>query len=305
MDAGAWPELDVERDSPTFAMIHLAAQMLGKVRVANAPWTNHGWHVALQPRANGLETLPTASGDGRTFTLVLDLCRHAIVLWVSDEARDELPLNAGSVSALHSRLVGMLARNGLPSGFNGKPNEIDGALPFAEDNARREYSRESVARLRDALAAVLPVFERFRAGFSGKASPVHFWWGAFDLAVTRFSGRPAPPHPGGIAGLPDRITREAYSHEVSSAGFWAGGVLPVGPFFYSYTYPEPPGFRDTRIANARFDETYGEFVLPYTDVRSASDPEAMLGDFLQSTYEAAAELAHWDRRMLEREPVAP
>ncbi len=305
MDTQAWPKLDSERDSPTFAVLHLASQMLGKLRVAHAPWANHGWHSALQPRSNGLETLPTASGDGRTFTLVLDLCRHAIVLWVSDESRDELPLNAGSISALHSRLVAMLERNGLPSTFNGRPSEIEAALPFAQDRAKRLYDRDSADRLRETFAAVLPVFERFRAGFAGKASPVHFWWGAFDLAVTRFSGREAPQHPGGVPGLPDRVTREAYSHEVSSAGFWAGGVLPVDPFFYSYAYPEPPGFREAKIANARFDETYGEFVLPYSDVRAAEDPEAMLSEFLQSTYEAAAELGKWDRPALEREPVAP
>lgn len=221
----SWPELSMARDHETFAVLHLASQMLGKVRVAHAPWANHGWHVALQPRSNGLETLPTASGDGRTFTLVLDLCRHAIVLWVSDEARDELPLNAGSIAALHARLVAMLDRHGLPSHFSPMPNEIEGAIAFAEDKAPRLYERDSADRLRQALAAMLPVFERFRAGFTGKASPVHFWWGSFDLAATRFSGRPAPPHPGGVPGLPDRITREAYSQEVSSAGFWAGGAV--------------------------------------------------------------------------------
>ncbi|HUE78273.1 MAG TPA: DUF5996 family protein [Sphingomicrobium sp.] len=305
MGGHTWPEFDVERDSPTFALLHLAAQMLGKIRVAQAPWSNHGWHVALQPRANGLETLPTASGDGRTFTLVLDLCRHAIVLWVSDESRDELPLNAGSVAALHSRLVAMLDRHGLPSDFHGTPSEIEGAVAFAEDKAPRDYSRDSAERLREALAAMMPAFEHFRAGFTGKASPVHFWWGAFDLAVTRFSGRKAPQHPGGVPGLPDRVTREAYSDEVSSAGFWAGGVLPAEPFFYSYAYPEPAGFRQASVAHGRFDETYGEFVLPYATVRAASDPAAMLTEFLESTYAAAADLAKWDRRVLERDPVAP
>ena len=305
MGTQAWPGFDVERDSPTLAVVHLASQMLGKIRVAHAPWANHGWHAALQPRANGLETLPTAAGDGRTFTLVLDLCRHAIVLWVSDEARDELPLNAGSIAALRSRLVAMLDRNGLPSSFHGRPNEVEAAVPFAADRAPRIYDRDSADRLREALAAMMPTFERFRAGFIGKASPVHFWWGSFDLAVTRFSGRAAPKHPGGVPGLPDRVTREAYSHEVSSAGFWAGGVLPVEPFFYSYAYPEPSGFREARVAHGRFDETYSEFVLPYSQVRAAGDPEAMLGAFLQSTYEAAANLGGWDRQALEREPVAP
>ena len=153
----------------------------------------------------------------------------------------------------------------------------------------------------------MPVFERFRAGFQGKASPVHFFWGSFDLAVTRFSGRPAPPHPGGIPGLPDRITREAYSHEESSAGFWPGGATAAEPIFYSYAYPEPAGFRDaaTSLAAGQFDETLGEYVLAYDVVRRAANPEAMLTAFLQSTYDVAADLAHWDRAALEREPVAP
>ena len=300
-----WPELTVERDHETLALLHLAAQMLGKVRVAHAPWVNHGWHVALQPNARGLSALPTAAGDGRTFTLTLDLCRHAMVLWVSDGSREEVPLNAGSVAALHKRLIAILDQHGLPSNFNGKPNEIEGAIPFAEDTERREYDRDSADRFREALAAMLPVFARFRAGFAGKASPLHFWWGSFDLAVTRFSGRDAPTHPGGVPGLPDRVTREAYSQEESSAGFWAGGATAAEPFFYSYAYPEPEGFRTKPIANARFDETYGEFVLPYADVRAASDPERMLGEFFQSTYDLAADLARWDRSALEREPVAP
>ena len=165
--------------------------------------------------------------------------------------RDELPLNAGSVAALHSRLVAMLDRHELPSHFNGRPSEIEGAVPFADDKAPRHYDRNSADRLRGALAAMLPAFEHFRAGFTGKASPVHFWWGSFDLAVTRFSGREAPPHPGGVPGLPDRITREAYSQEVSSAGFWAGGATAAEPFFYSYAYPEPDGFRQRKLPRRR------------------------------------------------------
>ena len=300
-----WPLIDPARDHDTLALLHLASQMLGKIRVAHAPWTNHGWHVALQPRSNGLETLPTAADGERTFTLVLDLCRHAIVLWASDETRDEVPLNAGSIAALHSRLVAMLDRHGLPSSFNGTPNEIEGAVPFAADTTHRNYDRDSAERFREALAAMMPVFERFRAGFTGKCSPVHFWWGSFDLAVTRFSGRPAPPHPGGVPGLPDRVTREAYSQEVSSAGFWAGGVVPAEPFFYSYAYPEPPGYRDRKLGSGAFDPNWQEFTLSYADVRAAADPDAMLSDFLQSTYDAAAGLAHWDRERLEREPLAP
>lgn len=300
-----WPKLSVERDHGTFAVLHLVAQMLGKVRVAHAPWTNHGWHVALQPVANGLETLPTASGDGRTFTLRLDLCAHAIVLWVSDETRDEVSLQLGSIAAVHEQLVAMLNKHGLPADFNGTPNEVENPVRFAEDRARREYRTASADNLRRALAAMLPVFERFRSGFIGKASPVHFWWGSFDLAASRFSGRTAPPHPGGMPGLPDRIAREAYSHEVASVGFWAGGMTAAEPFFYSYIYPEPAGYRAARLAAGRFDETFGEFVLPYAEVRAAADPLARLAAFFEQTYAAGADLAGWDRKALEREPVAP
>ena len=299
-----WPELNVERDHETFALLHLAAQMLGKIRAAHAPWVNHGWHVALQPNARGLATLPTAASDGRTFTLTIDLCRHAIVLWVSDGSREEVPLNAGSVAALHHRLIAILDRHDLPSSFSGTPNEIEDAVPFADDHGSRFYDRGSAERFRETLASVMPVFARFRAGFQGKASPVQLWWGGFDLAVNLFSGRTAPPHPS-APGLPDRVTREAYSHEVASGGFWAGGVTAAEPFFYSYIYPEPDGYRDAKVAHGHFDKTYGEWMLAYADVRTSNDPARMLGEFLQSAYEAGANLAHWDRPALEREPVAP
>ncbi|HEU0311454.1 MAG TPA: DUF5996 family protein [Sphingomicrobium sp.] len=304
--ASNWPGFDVERDSPTFAALHLASQMLGKLRVAHAPWANHGWHVTLIPVAEGL-AMPPIAADGRRFELVLDLCAHAIVLRTSSGMRDAIPLEGGSMAQLHRGLVTMLDRNGLPSDFHGRPNEVADAVPFAQDDAPRPYNRDSAERLRDALGLIVPIFERFRAGFLGKASPVHFFWGSFDLAVTRFSGREAPPHPGGVPGLPDRITREAYSHEVSSAGFWPGGVVAAEPIFYSYAYPEPDGFRTAGAApsSARFDEGLGEYVLPYEAVRASSNPEADLLQFLQSTYEAAADLAHWDRAALERDPVAP
>jgi len=216
-----------------------------------------------------------------------------------------VPLNAGSIAALQQRLIRILDLHGLPSSFNGTPNEIPDAMPFADDHAPRLYDRGSAERFREVLAAVVPVFARFRAGFQGKSSPVHFWWGSFDLAVSRFSGRTAPPHPGGMPGLPDRIAREAYSHEVASGGFWAGGVTPAEPFFYAYLYPEPGGYREAKVAHGRFDETWGEYVLPYAEVRAAADPARMLGEFLESAYEAGAKLAKWDRPALEREPVAP
>lgn len=300
-----WPALDPSRDHETFTLLHLASQMIGKLRVRHAPWTNHGWHVALQPTARGLQTLPTAAGDNRTFCLSLDLRRHSILLTTSDPIRDEVPLAIGNVAGIHRALIAMLERHGLPSSFSPRPNELEGPVPFGEDRADRRYVEDSAHRFGDALAAMLPVFERFRAGFVGKSSPLHFWWGSFDLAVTRFSGRAAPQHPGGVPGLPDRVTREAYSHEVSSAGFWAGGAVAAEPFFYSYAYPEPPGFSDGSLAAGRYDGQWNEYILPYDEVRSAADPHALLFTFLQSTYDRAADAASWDRQALERHPVAP
>jgi hypothetical protein len=305
-----WPRLDAN-DAPTLAILHLASQMLGKMRVAHAPWVNHGWHATLHPVAEGLAIEPIAS-DAGNFTLTLDLVRHAIVLHVGDGERDLLPLDIGSIAALHRNLVVMLESHGLPSAFHGRPNEIPGAPPFAEDAAPRDYDPDAAERLHAALCRIEQVFERFRAGFTGKCSPVHLFWGSFDLAVTRFSGRLAPEHPGGIPGLPDRITREAYSHEVSSAGFWPGGAsAPPGtePLFYSYAYPEPPGFRDSDseldLEGAIFDATLGEYVLSYEHVRQSPAPERALLMFLNSSYNRAANLADWDRPALERDPVAP
>jgi hypothetical protein len=299
-----WPELSHARDGATFATLHLASQMLGKLRVAHAPWVNHGWHATLRPVAEGLAIEPIAAGTG-CFTLTLDLARHAIVLHTKDSELDCLPLDLGSIAALHAALVRMLDDHGLPSNFHGRPNEIEGAPPFADDTAPRSYDPASSERLHRALSYIVPLFERFRAAFTGKCSPVHFFWGSFDLAVTRFSGRLAPPHPGGIPGLPDAIAREAYSHEVSSAGFWPAGIVEAEPIFYSYAYPEPEGFRAGDAAPGRFDANLGEFVLPYAEVRAAADPAAMLTDFLTRTYALAADLGHWDRAALEREPGPP
>jgi hypothetical protein len=299
-----WPALDPTRDAGTWRHLHLASQMLGKLRIAHADWVNHGWHAALQPSANGLATAPIAAGK-RRFSLSIDLCDHRLHLTTSEGVTDAVPLAQPSIASLHRDLVAMLDRHGLPSNFHGRPNEVEDALPFAADERPVDYRPESAERLRDALALIVPVFERFRAGFAGKVSPVHFWWGSFDLAVTRFSGRPAPAHPGGIPGLPDRVTREAYSHEVSSAGFWPGGVAGAAPIFYAYAYPSAEGFSAAAMPHGRFDEALGEFVLPYADVRAAPDPEAMLLDFLEATYAAAADLAAWDRAALERPVAAP
>ena len=235
---------------------------------------------------------------------MLDLCRHQIALHGQRRPPRRRPAapreHRRRSTASWSRCSTATA---CRSTFNGRPSEIADALPFADDHAPRAYDPASAERLRDALALIVPIFERFRAGFRGKASPVHFFWGAFDLAVTRFSGHAAPPHPGGVPGLPDRITREAYSHEVSSAGFWAGGVTAAEPIFYSYAYPEPLHFRDADIVPdaARFDADLGEYVLPYAAVRAAADPAATLMEFLEATYAVAADLGHWDRAALERD----
>ena len=303
-----WPELSVERDHETLAMLHLAAQMLGKIRVAHAPWVNHGWHVALQPNARGLATLPTAASGGRTFTLTLDLCRHAIVLWVSDEAREELPLNAGSVAALHRRLIAMLDRHGLPSRFNGVPERDAGrgAVRRGQGAARlRPRFRRALPRgARGDAAAVRAVSRRLHAARRARSIS----GGAASTLPSRASrAATAPPHPGGIPGLPDRITREAYSQEVSSAGFWAGGVTAAEPFFYSYVYPEPGRLSRRRsCSHGRFDETYGEFVLPYAEVRAAADPARMLGEFSAVDLRSRPPISQSGTApALEREPVAP
>ncbi|MCW3798594.1 DUF5996 family protein [Sphingomonas sp. BN140010] len=300
-----WPRLDGAIDRETLTVLHLASQMLGKVRIANAPWVNHGWHLALQPQAGGFATLPTTVADGRSFALSLDLCRHVVDLRVSDGSAEAISLEAGSVAAIHGALRDALRRHGLPAQFNDRPSELPDAPSFSEDKVERHYDREVATRFRDAIGRMLPVFNDHRASFAGKSSPVHFWWGAFDLAVSFFSGRRAPTHPGNVPGLPDRVAREAYSHEVSSAGFWAAGATAAEPFFYSYLYPEPAGYRQAAVRHGRFDTGFGEWILPHADVAASAEPERMLAEFFRSAYEVGADLAKWDRQSLDREIVAP
>lgn len=300
-----WPELHADTDRETLTVLHLAAQMLGKVRVANAPWVNHGWHLALQPDARGFATLPTCVADGRTFTLSLDLCRHAIRVDVSDGKAETISLEGRSIASLHDEMVQALRQHGLPSRFNGRPSELPDAQSFAQDHAERHYDPAVAARFRQAIGKMLPVFNDRRASFAGKSSPVHFWWGAFDLAVSFFSGRTAPKHPGNVPGLPDRVAQEAYSHEVSSAGFWAAGATAAEPFFYAYLYPEPDGYRSAPVKHGRFDEGFAEWVLPYAEVAASAEPERMLAEFFRSAYSAGADLAGWDRQALDREIAAP
>jgi hypothetical protein len=305
MMTGDWPELDEPGDGPTIAALHLFSQVAGKVAVSVLPWRNHGWHATLHLHPRGLRTEPIHAPSG-SFELGFDLVGHRFSLADAAGVR-HLPLEPMAVADFYREAMTMLAEAGHPVRIHDAPNEVDPAIPFPEDRQRRAYDPESARRLLGALLAADRVLRLFRSSFLGKASPVHFFWGSFDLAVTRFSGRPAPLHPGGIPNLPDAITREAYSHEVSSAGFWPGGAMGGTPLFYSYAYPTPEGFAAAPIEpeEARFDEALGEFVLPYEAVRTAADPDAALLAFLRTSYAAAADLAGWDRSALECEPGRP
>jgi hypothetical protein len=301
-----WPELPYAAWQDTCATLHLWTQVVGKIRLANTPWQNHSWHVTLQVSVRGLTT-PPIDDHGRAFQIEFDFLDH--VLWVrtSDGHSRQLMLKAMSVAEFHADLMQALAELGIAVRINDMPNEIVDAVPFRDDRQHAAYDRDYANRFWRILLAANSVLAHFRTGFLGKVSPVHFFWGSFDLAVTRFSGRRAPRHPGGVPRLPDAVTREAYSHEVSSAGFWPGGGPIDYPAFYSYAYPAPEGFSaaPVRPPQAFFSRELGEFLLPYDAVRTASDPDAALMDFLQSTYAAAADLAKWDRAALECAPGEP
>ena len=293
-----WPSLDYGEWAETLATVRLWAQMIGKVRLAHEPWLNHSWHVPLYLSARGLTTT-LVNADRHPFELELDLIDHQLRLSTSDGGVSGFALAPMSVATFHRRLAETLRGSGVDPTFDGRPNEIPDAVPFAEDEEHAAYDRAAVERYWRALLTIDRLFKRFRTGFIGKTSPVHLFWGSFDLAVTRFSGRPAPLHPGGVPGLPDRVAREAYDHEVSSAGFWPGDPANPAAAFYSYAYPAPAGFADARVrpAAAIFSAELGEWFLPYEAVRSADDPESMLFAFLEDTFHAAAKLAKWDRSL--------
>ena len=296
----AWPEIPYAAWRDTCAALHLYSQVLGKYRLAHTPWLNHSWHATLYLTASGLTTSPVPDGPGG-IDLSLDLVDHAVVGRASDGRAARFSLGPGTVAEFHQRTLELISFLGGSPQLDEHPNEIPGAIPFPEDRAPRPYDAGAVNRFFQALVHVESVFREFRTGFLGKATPVHLFWGSFDLAVTRFSGRRAPLHPGGVPGLPDAVTREAYSHEVSSAGFWPGGSGVENAAFYSYAYPAPDRFGKAKVrpAAAFFDAKLGEFLLPYEAVSKARDPRAELMQFLQSTYEAAAELGRWDRAALE------
>jgi hypothetical protein len=301
-----WPELPTAAWRDTYATLHLWTQIAGKIRLTKAPWLNHSWHVALYVTARGLTTSPVQDGT-RTFQIDFDFIDHVLRIATSDGAQRQFALAGHSVSSFYAATMTALGELGIAAAIDEIPNELPDPIRFSLDSAHASYDADAVGRFLQILVNCDRVFKQFRTGFLGKASPVHFFWGSFDLAVTRFSGRRAPRHPGGVPHLSDAVACEAYSHEVSSAGFWPGGGAIDYPAFYSYAYPEPPGFRTVKVRPdaAFFSEALGEFVLPYDAVRKANNPDAALLDFLQGTYEAAAISAKWDRDALECLPGQP
>jgi Family of unknown function (DUF5996) len=302
---GAWPDLPYSAWKDTCETLHLWTQVVGKVRLALTPWLNHSWQVPFYVSARGLATSPIYSGE-RAFEMTFDFIDHALVISTSEAEQKSIALAPQPVAAFYEQVMRAMRELSIVVEIDELPAEIPGAIRFSRDRTHAAYDAKYAQRFWRALLQVDRVFKVFRTGFLGKASPVHFFWGSFDLAVTRFSGRPAPPHPGGAPGLSDAVMREAYSHEVSSAGFWPGGGGIDYAAFYSYAYPEPHGFRTASIEprGAAFNETLGEFILPYDAVRAAADPDAALLAFLNSTYEAAARNANWDRA-LECAPGIP
>jgi hypothetical protein len=296
----AWPDIPFEPWKKSCATLHLWLQIVGKYRLRRAPWINHGWQATFYVTSRGLTTsiIPVGSlGVQFDFNFI----SHKLIGAVSNGSLGCFTLEPMTVADFYARFLALVDELGVQTRINGMPNEVADAIPFERDTTHGSYDAEAVHRFWQALVQVDRIFKYFRTGFLGKVSPVHLFWGSFDLAVTRFSGRVAPVHPGGVPGLPDAVTREAYSHEVSSAGFWAGGGPVDYPAFYSYAYPTPDGYSGEAVAprEAFFDTKAREFLLPYSVVRNAPDPDQMLLSFLDTTYDAAARLGYWDRQALE------
>lgn len=294
-----WPLLDFKASKDTLATVHLWTQIVGKIRLRNLPWLNHSWHVTLYVSPRGLSTgsIPCVNG---LFQIEFDFVNHQLLIQTAQENLS-IKLYPRSVASFYKELTGHLETLGIECFIYATPNEMDPAIPFAQDQLQRPYDRDQMNIFWQALVKIHTVFTRFRAGFTGKCSPVHFFWGSFDLAVTRFSGHIAPLHPGGAPNMPDRVMQEAYSHEVSSCGFWPGNEQFPQAAFYSYCYPSAEAFGKQPVQPdaAYFNQEMGEFILPYEAVRSSADPEKALLLFLQSTYEAAANTSHWNRIALE------
>jgi hypothetical protein len=299
----AWPALPLDGWRATYDTLHLWSQIVGKTRLALAPMQNHWWQVALYVTSRGLGGAPLPVGH-RTLDVDFDFIDHQLVVRTSEGETRTLALAPRSVADFYDEYRALLRALDADVRIRPVPSEMETVTPFAEDRTHASYDADAAQRCWRALVQADRVLRAFRGRFLGKCSPVHFWWGAFDLSCTRFSGRPAPPHPGGIPNLPDRVTREAYSHECISAGWWPGGGALDEPAFYAYAYPEPAGLPEARVrpAAAYYHTQLREFILPYDAVRTAPEPDAALLEFLQSTYEAAADLARWDRGALERRP---
>ncbi len=300
-----WPALPFAEWKDTCATLHMWTQIVGKIRLALTPWTNHSWHVTLYLTARGLTTSPIPHHAG-IFEIRFDFIDHELRILKTDGAAQVIKLRPKSVAAFYREVMDALSQLKVDTTINTTPNEVEPAISFEQDEKHRSYDPEYANRFWRVLAQSDRVFKEFRSHFCGKCSPVHFFWGSFDLAVTRFSGRLAPRHPGGIPHLPDAITREAYSQEVSSLGFWPGNAVAPTPIFYSYAYPEPPGFAEAKVqpSSASYNTTMHEFVLPYDAVRAAKSSDETLLEFAQSTYDAASTLGKWDRAALEeKKPV--
>ena len=305
MASDVWPQLDYPDWKDTCATLHMWTQIVGKIRLKLTPWINHSWHVTLYLTSRGLGTSPIPHGAD-SFEINFDFIDHQLWILKSDGAQRSLPLKPQSVAAFYKAVMASLDDLKLPVKIDIMPNEVADPIPFDRDDKHRSYDPEYANPFWRVLAQADRIFKEFRAGFCGKCSPVHFFWGSFDLAVTRFSGRQAPPHPGGIPHLPDAVTREAYSQEVSSLGFWPGADVMPQAIFYSYAYPEPKGFLDAKVKPeaAAYNSQLKEFTLPYDAVRRAKSPDEALLDFAQSTYDAASTLAKWDRAALvEQKPA--
>jgi hypothetical protein len=296
----SWSALPFAEWKDTAITLHMWTQIVGKIRLTLSPWTNHSWHVTLYLTSRGLTTSPIPHGTS-TFEIRFDFIDHELRILKSDGAVRVLKLRPQSVAKFYREVMNALAEMELPVTINTMPNEIETPIPFDEDEEHRSYDYEFANRFWSVLVQSDRVFKEFRSRFCGKCSPVHFFWGSFDLAVTRFSGRPAPPHPGGIPHLPDAITREAYSQEVSSLGFWPGNATAPTPIFYSYAYPEPSGFAEAKVQSAAafYEPKLREFMLPYEAVRTAEKPDEVLLAFAQSAYDAASGLGKWDRDALQ------
>src|ERR1700687_2689897 len=295
-----WPELPTAAWRETYETLHLWTQVIGKIRLARAPWLNHSWHVALYVTARGLTTSPIPDG-ARTFQIDFDFIDHDLRISTSDGATRQFALAGKSVASFYAVVMAELAELGIHVTIDETTNELRDPTRFSQDNRHASYDPDAVRRFFQILLNADRVFKQFRTGFLGKASPVHFFWGSFDLAVTRFSGRRAPRHPGGVPHLPDEVASEAYAHEEGSAGFWPGSGAIDYPAFYSYAYPEPAGFRITKVRPdaAFFSEAVGAFILPYDAVRTAAAPDQVLLAFLPTPYEPAPSAAKWDREVLE------